>query len=142
MDNFNYAGFANSIGNFYQLVYQEMGDFLQDNITTLAANEEQLNDFTDKQSSIKAYANTFFQLSDSIAFAGAAESFKKITAATATLNDDIRKIEKVDKWINFSAGIINLGLAITSKNNSGIISSLQSIKTAITSKLPGDATAS
>src|SRR5689334_4139687 len=100
MDNFNYAAFANSMGNFYQLIYQEMSDFLQDNITTLAANEVQLNDFTDKQSAIKAYANSFFQLSDKIAFDGAADSFKKVTDATADLNTGIRKIEKVDKWIN------------------------------------------
>jgi len=128
MDNFDYAGFANSIGNFYQLVSQEMGDFLQNNITELDATPGKLKDFTDKQSTIEMYANKFFHLSDKIAFDGAAASFKKVSAATATLNKDIHKIEKVDKWINFSAGIIALATAITSKNNAGILSSLKSIK--------------
>jgi hypothetical protein len=142
MADFNFAAFANSIGNFYQLIDQEMGNFLQNNITELDAIPRQLDDFTDKQSTIQAYANTFFHLSDKIAFDGAAESFKKISETTASLNDDIRKIEKVDKWINFSAGVISLGLAIITKNNSGIISSLQSIKNAITSKPPRNAEAS
>jgi len=60
MDNFDFAAFANSIGKFYQLVDQEMGDFLQNNIDTLSADPNQLKDFRNKQETISGYAKKFF----------------------------------------------------------------------------------
>ena len=142
MDTFDYAQFANQIGGFYQQVAHAMGDYLQNNITTLAADPGQLRTFCDEQSRIISYANTFYALSDKIAFAEASELYRSVLSATAALNTDIRHIEQVDKWINFSAGVINLASAIVSKNGGGITSSVQSIRDALGSKPPGTAVAS
>lgn len=142
MDTFDYAGFANAMGGFYQQIAHAMGDYLQNNITTLAASPGQFRVFCDEQARIISYANTFYSLSDQIAFAGADALYKSVTTATAGMNTDIRKIESADKWINFSAGIISLGTAIVSRNGGGILSSIQVIKDALTTKPPGVAMAS
>ena len=142
MDTFDYAQFANQIGGFYQQVAQAMGDYLQNNITTLAADAGQLRIFCDEQSRIISYANTFYALSDKIAFVGAGELYRSVVSATASLNTDIRHIEQVDKWINFSAGVINLGSAIVSRNGGGIVSSVQAIRDALGTKPPDAGAAS
>lgn len=142
MDTFDYARFANTIGGLYQQIAHQMGDYLQENITSIAADPGRLTVFCDEQSRIISYANTFYTLSDRIAFEGADVYYKSVIAATASLNQDIRKIEEVDKWIKFSAAVITLGTAIISANGSGIVSSILAIKNTFTSKPSGDAVAS
>ncbi len=137
MSEFDYAQFAHSMGDFYQQVGRRMGDYLQNNITAMAADPGRLRVFYDEQSRINSYANTFYALSDQIAFAGADIYFKSVTDATASLNAAIQKIDGIDKWINFSAAVITLGTSIVSKNGTGILSSVQTIRNTFAPKPPG-----
>jgi len=128
MSSLDDAQFANSIGSFYQQIGQQMGNYLQSNIGTLSKTPGQLTIFCDDQSRIISYANTFYSLSDQIAFDNSDVYFAAVTAATAGMNANIKTIDKIDKWINFSAAIITLATAIVSKNGSNILSSIETIK--------------
>jgi len=142
MDNLDFAVFTNAIGKFFVQVLESMTDYLENNYDSVSSDPNQYKTFCDQREAINDLANELFELSDQSAFAAAKELYISVKQATDNMNDDIKQIAKVDKWINFSAGIISLGLAITSKNNPGIVSSLQSIRDAITSKPPKDAQAS
>ena len=131
MDKVQAAQFANSTGRFFQILAGQVGDFLHQNIDTLS--DQQISILSDDQTKLITYSNTFFSLSDGIAFAGADDYVQKVKDATGQITDSLNKIKTVDKIINISAGVISLAAGIVSANGGAILGSLQSITQAIKS---------
>jgi hypothetical protein len=125
------ALFANTLGRFYQGLAQQVGDFLHTNIASLSDSE--IDVISDDQTRLTTYANTFFSLSDNIAFENSAVYFKGVSDATGTIDTALKKISDTNKVINIAAGCITLAASIASKNGSGITSSLQSVLSALRS---------
>jgi hypothetical protein len=125
MDTIDNAEFANNLGHFFQTVAQQTGDFLHSNIDTLSRDRIDL--LSDEQTRLITYANTFFSLSDAVAFDGSDQYFKAVSAATDQINQNLKTMKDVDKVINITAGIISMASAIVSRNGGGILSSLQSV---------------
>jgi hypothetical protein len=119
------AQFANQLGQLYQSAAQQIADFLTNNIDQLEKND--IDIITDDQSRLVSYANTFYTLSDNIAFSGSDPYFAQIKAATGQISDALKTINSVNKIINIAAGIITLAAAIVSGNGKGIVSALASI---------------
>jgi hypothetical protein len=130
MDTIDNAEFANDLGHFFQTVAQETGDYLHSNIDTLSRDRIDL--LSDEQTRLITYANTFFSLSDAIAFDGSDPYFKAVSAATDQINQNLKTMKDVDKVINITAGIISMASAIVSRNGGGILSSLQGVLNAAT----------
>jgi hypothetical protein len=125
MDVVAAAQFANDIGRFYQVSGQRIGDYLHQNIGNITTR--QLSILSDDQTRLISYSNTFFSLSDQIAFDSADDYFTKVTAATLQINDALKKIKKVDDIITLSAAVISLAGGIISRSGGMITSSLGSI---------------
>jgi hypothetical protein len=125
MDTVQAAQFANDIGRFYQTLAGQVGDYLHQNIGTISTSQQSI--LSDDQTRLITYSNTFFSLSDTIAFAGADDYFQKVTNSTAQITDALNHMQTVDKIITISAGVITLAAGIVSQNGSTIIGSLQSI---------------
>jgi hypothetical protein len=123
------AIFANKLGHFYQNMSQGLGGFVHTHIGTLS--KDQIDSLADTQSQFINYANTFFSLSDKIAFEQSETYFKGVSDSIDTINDAVKKMDDINKIITVSAGVLSLALAIVSENGSGIVSSLQTIVTAI-----------
>jgi hypothetical protein len=123
----DYAQKAIDIGNLYQGIAQEMGNYLQANIATLVRDPVNLKIFTDDQTRILSYANTFYSLGDRIAFANDEQYFQRLDAATNAINANIRTIKALDKWIGFAGSVISLGASIATGNGAGILSSVEGI---------------
>ncbi len=131
MDVVQAAQFANDIGRFYQTLAGQIGDYLHQNIGIIS--DSQMSILSDDQTRTISYSNTFFALSDTIAFAGADDYFQKVKAATGQITASLEHIQKVDKIISISAGVIGLGAGIVSQNGGMITGALQSIEQSITS---------
>jgi len=119
------AQFANQLGQLYQSAAQQIADFLTNNIDQLEKSDIDL--ITDDQSRIVSYANTFYTLSDNIAFSGSDQYFAQINATTQQITATLKTIDTVNKIINIAAGIITLAAAVVSGNGQGIVSALASI---------------
>ena len=129
MGTANDAIFANKLGHFYLTIAQGLGDFLHTHIGTLPQDKVRI--LSDEQTRVISYANTFFSLSDKIAFEQSDIYFKGVSDAIGTVNDAIRKMEDINKVIIISSGVITLAAAIVTQNGSGIVSSLQTIGAAV-----------
>lgn len=135
MDPVAAAQFANFIARFYQNLGRQVGDFIHDNIGNIAG--DRLAILLDDQSRLISYSNTFFALSDAIAFQGADVYFKKVQDATGDINDALKNMQKADKVITIAAGVITLAGGIVSKNGSMITTALTALKGAVkVGKLP------
>ena len=126
MDQVAAAQFANLIGRFYQTLAMQVGDYLHQQIGIIS--NDQVSILSDDQTRLISYSNTFFSLSDSIAFNGADEYFKSVTAATGQITDALNHIDKVDKVITIAANVIALAGGIVSKNTGMITTALSGIK--------------
>ena len=131
MGNAEDAVSANTLGHFYQALAEQIGDFLHTNISRLSGHEIDL--LSGDQDRLISYANTFFSLSDKIAFENSATYFKGVSNATDAVNAALKKIDDINKVINIAAGSITLAASILSKNGKGILSSCDSILTALKS---------
>jgi hypothetical protein len=125
MDTIDNAVFANNMGHFFQTIAQQAGDFLHSNIDSLTRDRIDL--LSDEQTRVITYANTFFSLSDAIAFDGSDPYFTAVSAATDKISQSLKEMKDVDKVINVTAGIISMAAAIVSRNGGGILSSLQTV---------------
>jgi hypothetical protein len=128
MGTVNDAIFANRIGHFYQAIAQRLGDFVHTHIGILP--KESIDALSADQTQIITYANTFFSLSDEIAFDQSDIYFKGVSDSIDTINEAIKKMDNINRTITISAGVITLAAAIVSQNGGGIVSSLQTIVTA------------
>jgi hypothetical protein len=126
MDQVAAAQFANFIGRFYQNLAMQVGDYLHQSIGNIP--NEQVSILSDDQTRLISYSNTFFALSDTIAFEGADVYFKSVQDATADINAALKHIEKVDKVISISAQAITLAGGIVSQNPAMIIAALSGLK--------------
>jgi hypothetical protein len=131
MGNTEDAIFANTLGHFYQDLAQQIGDFLHTHISSLSGHEIDL--LSGDQDRLISYANTFFSLSDKIAFENSAVYFEGISNATDAVNKALKKIDDINKVINIAAGTITLAASILSMNGKGILSSCDSILAAVKS---------
>lgn len=129
MDQIAAAEFANIIGRFYQTLATRVGDTLHQQIGTIS--KDQASVLMGDQSRLISYSNTFFSLSDKIAFEGADVYFKKVQDATDEITEAVKHIEKVDKIITISANTIMLAGGIVSANPSMIMGALTQLKSAI-----------
>lgn len=129
MDSVQAAQFANTTGRFFQVLATQVGDFLHQHIDELT--DQQISIISNDQTRLISYSNTFFSLSDHIAFDGVDEYVPKVTNATAGVSDALKKMKTADKIISITAGVISLAAGIVSQNGGAILSSLQSIDQAI-----------
>lgn len=123
----DYAQEAIDLGNLFQQIAHQMGDYLQANINDMKNNPAALSKFTDDQTRILSYANTFYSLGDKIAFANDEQYFNQVDAATKAINANLQTIKDVDKWIGFAGAVISMAASIASGNGSGILSSAETI---------------
>ncbi|HLZ16327.1 MAG TPA: hypothetical protein VKQ08_04780 [Cyclobacteriaceae bacterium] len=121
------AQFANQLGHFYQSVAAQIGNYIHENIGTPGLSRPDLDILSDDQTRIISYANTFFSLSDKIAFADSDVSFGKITAAQEEIKNAVTHIDNSNKAIGIAGGVISLAAAVVTCNASGIATSLGSI---------------
>ena len=126
MDQVAAAQFANFMGRSYQNMAVQLGDYLHQSIGNIP--NEQVSILSDDQTRLISYSNTFFALSDTIAFEGADVYFKNVQDATGAINDALKHIEKVDKVIRISAQVITLAGGIVSKNPGMIGGALSALK--------------
>ena len=129
MDQVAAAEFANLIGRFYQTLATQVGDTIHQNIGKIG--DDQVTVLMGDQARLISYAQTFYSLSDAIAFAGADVYFKKVQDATGSITEAMKHIDKVDKVIGISANVITLAGGIVSKNTSMITTALTALKGAI-----------
>ena len=129
MDPIAAAQFANFIARFYQNLAMQVGDYIHEHIGDIPDN--QLSILSDDQTRLISYSNTFFALSDSIAFQGADVYFKKVQDATADINKALQQIQKADTVITVAANVIALAGGIVSKNTSMITTALTGLKGAL-----------
>src|ERR1700755_439337 len=106
MDQVAAAQFANFMARWYQNMASQVGDTLHQSIGNIP--DEQARILADDQVRLLSYSNTFFSLSDTIAFQGADEYFKSTQDATGQITDALKHIEKVDKVISITANVIDL----------------------------------
>jgi hypothetical protein len=132
-----YAQEAISIGNLYQQIAQQMGTYLQANIVEMSKNPVFLSQFTDDQTRIISYSNTFYSLGNKIAFNNDQVYFQQVDLATKAINANIQTIQKTDKWINFCGAVISLGASIVTANGGGILTSVETILGTFNVNLPG-----
>jgi hypothetical protein len=123
------AQFANFVARFYQTLAVQVGDYLHNNIGTIP--NDKLSILSDDQTRLISYSNTFFALSDAIAFEGADVYFKSVQDATGEINDALKQIEKVDKVITIAANVLTLAGGIVSKNTGMMTTALTALKGAI-----------
>src|SRR5258707_7991765 len=126
MDQVAAAQFANLIGRFYQTLAMQIGDYLHENIGIITT--DQVSILSDDQTRLISYSNTFFALSDAIAFEGADVYFRGVQDATGQITDSLKHIGKVDKAIAISANVLSLAGGIVSKNTAMILAALSSLK--------------
>ena len=126
MDQVAAAQFANFIARFYQNLAMKVGDYLHDNIGIIS--NDQVSILSDDQTRLISYSNTFFALSDSIAFQGADAYFKSVQDATGDITAALDQIKKVDTVITIAANVITLAGGIVSKNGSMIGTALTTLK--------------
>jgi hypothetical protein len=126
MDQVAAAQFANFMARFYQNMASQVGDTLHQSIGNIP--DEQARILADDQVRLLSYSNTFFSLSDAIAFQGADEYFKSTQDATGQITDALKHIEKVDKVISITANVIGLAGGIVSKNTSMMTTALTALK--------------
>jgi hypothetical protein len=126
------AIFANKLGHFYQGLAQQLGDFVHKNIGSLS--DTQIDALSNDQTTLIAYANTFFALSDKIAFEQSETYFKGVSDSIDTINAAMKKMNDINKVTGIIAGVITLAAAIVTQNGSGIVSSLQTIAGAVSAK--------
>ncbi|HMH21313.1 MAG TPA: hypothetical protein VK563_06040 [Puia sp.] len=119
------AKFANTMGHFYQALAGQIGEFLHTHIKSLS--DGQIGILSGDEERLISYANTFFSLSDNIAFENSASYFKGVGDATDAIGAAMKKIDDINKVIGIAAGCITLAAAIVSANGQGIVSSCQSI---------------
>ena len=129
MGTVNDAIFANKLGHFYQDIAQDLGEFVHTHIGQLS--NDQIDTLSDDQTTLISYANTFFTLSDNIAFQQSDVYFRGVSDTIDTINADVKKITELNKIITLSAAAISLALAIVSQNGGGILSSLRTIAGAV-----------
>ncbi len=125
MGTVNDAIFANKLGHFYLAFAQGLGDYLHTHIGHLP--QDRIRVLSDEQTRIITYANTFFSLSDKIAFEQSDTYFKKVSDSIDAINAAIKKMDDINKVIIISSGVITLAAAIVTQNGGGIVSSLQTI---------------
>ncbi|HEY4111133.1 hypothetical protein [Puia sp.] len=126
MDQVAAAQFANFMGRFYQNMATQVGDTLHQRIGTIS--DDQTAVLMGDQARLISYAQTFYSLSDKIAFDGADDYFKKVQDATAAINEALKHIDKVDKVINISANVIAMAGGLASKNTSMMVTALTALK--------------
>ncbi|HXB09151.1 MAG TPA: hypothetical protein VNW04_18635 [Puia sp.] len=126
MDQVAAAEFANRIGRFYQTMATQVGDYLHQNIGVLG--RDQVAVLSGDQARLISYANTFYSLSDAIAFEGADVYFTAVQDATGSITDSLKHIDKVDKVISISASVITLAGGIVSANPALITTALLALK--------------
>lgn len=119
------AVFANQLGHFYQTVATRIGDYIHQHIDTLADGEAII--LADDQSRITSYANTFYSLSDKIAFENSGPSFQQISDATGKITDALISIAKTNKLIGIAGGVITLAASVLTGNIGGIAGSLAAL---------------
>ncbi len=119
------AQFANQLGHLYQSAAQQIGDYLTNNIDQLT--KEEIDTVNSYQTTIINYANTFYSLSDNIAFTGSDVYFNQINDATGQIKDALNHLDNVNKIINISAGIITLAAAVMTGNGPLIVTSIATI---------------
>jgi hypothetical protein len=129
MDTVAAAQFANFVARFYQNLAVQVGDYLHNNIGIIP--NEKLSILSDDQTRLISYSNTFFALSDTIAFQGADVYFKSVQDATGEISDALKHIEKVDKVITIAANVLALAGGIVSKNTGMMTTALTALKGAI-----------
>lgn len=125
MGTANDAVFANKLGHFYLTFAQGLGDYLHTHIGSLP--QDRVRVLSDEQTRVITYANTFFSLSDKIAFEQSDIYFKGVSDSIDTINAAIKKMDDINKVIIISSGVITLAAAIVTQNGGGIVSSLQTI---------------
>ena len=126
MDTIAAAQFANFIGRFYQTLAMQVGDYLHDKIGTIPSS--QVSILSDDQTRLISYSNTFFSLSDTIAFQGADTYFRQVQDATAQISNALKQIQRVDTVISIAANVITLAGGIVSKNGTMITGALSALK--------------
>jgi len=129
MDQVAAAQFANFIARFYQNLATQVGDYLHENIGKIP--DDSFTILSNDQTRLISYSNTFFALSDTIAFEGADLYFKKVQNATDDINDALKTIQKVDTVITIAANVIALAGGIVSKNTGMITTALTALKGAV-----------
>jgi hypothetical protein len=129
MDKVAAAEFANLVGRFYQNLATQVGDTIHQNIGKMG--NDQVVVLMGDQTRLISYSNTFYALSDRIAFDGADMYFKSVVDATGQISDALKHIDRVDKVISIAAGVITLAGGIVSRNVGMIASSLQTLQAAI-----------
>jgi hypothetical protein len=129
MDPIAAAQFANFIARFYQNLAMQVGDYIHEHIGDIPDN--QLSILSDDQTRLISYSNTFFALSDSIAFQGADVYFSKVQAATGDISEALKSIEEADTVITIAANVITLAGGIVSRNTGMITSALTGLKGAV-----------
>jgi hypothetical protein len=130
------AALAIELGKTFQLIAQQMGNYLQDNIIEMAKDPASLHTFTDDQSRVLSYSNTFFSLGARLAFQNADASIAAVQEATKAINANLNSIQKTDKWINFAGAVITLGAAIVTGNFGNIVGSAEAILATFNVKIP------
>jgi len=126
MDQVAAAQFANYMGRAYQTLAQQVGDKLHEQIGNIP--NSQLSILSQDQIRLLSYSNTFFALSDSIAFQGADVYFRKVQDATAAINDALKNIREISKVISISANFITLAGGLVSQNTTLIQAALNALK--------------
>lgn len=126
------AIFANKLGHFYQALAQQLGDFVHKNIGSLS--DEKIDALSNDETTLIAYGNTFFSLSDKIAFEQSETYFKGVSDSIDTITVAMKKMNNINKVVGITAGVITLAAAIVTQNGSGIVSSLQAIAGAVNAK--------
>lgn len=129
MDAVAAAQFANFVARFYQNLAVQVGDYLHNNIGIIP--NDKLSILSDDQTRLISYSNTFFALSDNIAFQGADVYFKSVQDATGEISDALKQIDKVDKVITIAANVLTLAGGIVSKNTGMMTTALTALKGAI-----------
>jgi len=126
MDPVAAAQFANFIARFYQNLGRQIGDFIHDHIGDIP--NDRLSILSDDETRMISYSNTFFALSDTIAFKGADVYFKKVQDATGDIHDALKHMQKADTVITIAANLIALAGGIVSKNTGMITTALTALK--------------
>lgn len=126
-NSIDFAALAIALGKTYQQIAAQMGNYLQNNITNMVNDPAALTLFTDDQSRVLSYSNTFFLLGAKIAFQDAGPYIAAVQHATSAINENLDSINQTDKWIDLAAGVISLGVSVVSGNGSGMVSAAESI---------------
>lgn len=125
MDPIKAAKFANMLGHFYQNIAKSLGDYLHGNISNMSKVDADV--LADDITRITTYGNTFYSLSDAIAFSESDTYFQSIETATSKINAAVSTIDHINKAVKIAAAIITLGSAVVSKNGQSIAAALASL---------------